>query len=202
MNHLEQIDQRPIRPTIPTSLRGNRTERRWRWIVLFCTGLSLLCNYALAAETSSADEANLDPNLTINKGEPILSRAGYFHLEWGGAGTASSEEKLDYILEESLSSDFSTRKILFHGGDTASTISGKPDGAYYYRICRVRSDLPADQVPTEADADKCGPILRAEVRHHSLIRAFSFLGAGFIVFLSTALLIILGGRHIERSSRT
>jgi hypothetical protein len=109
---------------------------------------------------------------------PTPSRDGVFQLTWPDRGTV--------ILEEAHRPDFSDAQPIYEGTDTATTLSGKADGDYYYRVRATLGDASrADEV-------------RVEVRHHPLSRAFAFFSLGAAVFIATVILIAYGGRLEER----
>lgn len=117
--------------------------------------------------------------------EPILttdneqSTAGYFRLSWEGT------EGSNYVLQEASDPEFSQTSILYEGPDTATLISGRADGTYYYRI---RYSDQAD------DAGTWSNVTRVEVAHHPLSRAFMFFALGAIVFIATLVVVVMGNK--------
>jgi hypothetical protein len=99
------------------------------------------------------------------------SNEGYFQLRW------EAEEPIRLV--EATDPGFRDAAVLYRGSDTASVISGKPDGIWYYRI-----------EAADGGAILTDPIT-VTVRHHSLQRAFSFFALGAVVFVMTLGLILL-----------
>jgi hypothetical protein len=109
---------------------------------------------------------------------PTLSRDGVFQLTWADRGTV--------ILEEARRPDFSDARPIYTGNDNGTTLSGKSDGDYYYRVRGTLIDAIAEGE------------MRVEVRHHPLSRALGFFALGAVVFIATVTLIVRGGRAEER----
>lgn len=101
---------------------------------------------------------------------PLLSvdnqtaTAGFFHLNW-------ETEANSFELQEASSLDFQNTTTLYSGPDRATVISGKPDGAWHYR---VRASVNGQPGPWS------DPVT-VTVAHHNLSRAFMFLLLGFFV---------------------
>jgi hypothetical protein len=99
--------------------------------------------------------------------------AGYYVLSWSGA-----QGPYD-LIEESSASD--EPRVLYSGPDSAMLISGKPDGRYVYRV------------RTQGDPVWSEPVT-VTVEHHPLLRAWTFFAHGALVFFSTLLVVLRGGR--------
>lgn len=108
-----------------------------------------------------------------------LSSAGYYRLSW------QSEIAGDFILQEATDAAFSQATTLYSGPDTATLISGRSDGTYYYRIRN------AQDVDT---SDAWSNVAKVEVAHHPLSRAFVFFALGALVFIATLAIVVLGSR--------
>ena len=108
------------------------------------------------------------------KSDSNESTAGYYQLHW------SNNHAGDFILQESNKPDFSDAELLYQGPDTATLVSGRKNGTYYYR---VRS---AD---TENDWSNS---VKVNVTHHPLSRAFMFFSLGALVFVATLIMVIRG----------
>ena len=104
-----------------------------------------------------------------------VATAGNFQLRW----TADSAVE----LEEATSPDFRTARSVYSGRDKARVMSGKADGAWYYRA------RPADSGGNWSNT------VKVTVRHHPLGRAIGFFVVGALVFSATLLLIIGGARR-------
>lgn len=107
-----------------------------------------------------------------------VSTAGFFQLTWSAPAHAKELE-----LRESRQPDLSDYRSIYTGPDLARTMSGKPDGDYYYQIVSMSRDDPR-----ESD------IVKVKVAHHSLANAFMFFTLGAVVFLSILISILLGNR--------
>lgn len=106
-----------------------------------------------------------------------ISAEGYYSLEWS---SSNSSTKIRYELQESSTPDFTESTPIYRGKDTATTLSGKKDGNYYYRVRSLTLDSPWSSV------------LKITVKHHSLKRAILFLSTGAFVFFATAFLLAAG----------
>ena len=98
--------------------------------------------------------------------DTTLSTAGYFRLTWHDV--AGSE----YELQQAQSDSFNDVRILYHGHDQATVISGLANGHYYYRVGNTATD-------------QWSKPLEVEVKHHTLTRAFGFFTLGAVMFLAT-----------------
>lgn len=103
--------------------------------------------------------------------------SGYYTLSWE-ARAAGVE------LQEADNPDFSNARTLYRGHDTASLISGKTDGDWYYRL-------------RAQDQAQWSEPVKVIVAHHDLNQAFGFLGLGLVVFLATLALIVHGAGRRE-----
>jgi hypothetical protein len=100
------------------------------------------------------------------------SREGYFQLFW------DADESIRLV--EAEDPDFDDAVVLYEGNDSGRVISGRPNGVWFYRL-----------ESADGNRELAGPI-SVTVRHHSLVRAFSFFGLGAGVFLATLTLIVSG----------
>ena len=116
------------------------------------------------------------------KSDSNLSNAGYYQLHW------ANQKPGDFILEESMTPDFTDAKTLYHGPDTATLVSGRKNGTYYYR---VRS--------AKADGDWSNAV-EVKVAHHPLSRAFMFFSLGALVFIATLTMVVRGNLTHRPSS--
>lgn len=115
-----------------------------------------------------------------------VATAGYFQLQWEAGD-------VPLRLIESTDPGFENRRVMYEGLDTASSISGKSDGQYYYRLERADSKDASGK-----KADVVSNVLQVSVRHHSLSRALTFLAIGAGVFVATLILVLIGGRSERR----
>ena len=114
------------------------------------------------------------PQLKSNKD---TSSDGFFKLSW-------QEEIGPVEIQEATSIDFIDAELIQPGSDSATVISGKPDGNWHYRARRVLENR------TTAWSDP----ITVTVQHHSLERALFFFFAGLMMFLATCWLVIRGER--------
>lgn len=136
-------------------------------VTLFCIAFVLL--FAAAAPLFAAPKLQSDSE---------LATAGYYRLNWQSKITA------DFVLEEAADPTFSQATVLYQGPDTATLISGRADGTYYYRIRNVQNDIET----------AWSNVTKVEVTHHPLSRAFMFFALGAIVFIATLSVVILGNK--------
>jgi hypothetical protein len=117
------------------------------------------------------------PTLSVDNG---TATAGFYRLSWEThAGQVELQESADPAFR-----DPATRYV---GHDSATLISGKPDGHWYYRIRALGGTHTGDWSNTVA----------ITVDHHSLVRALLFLSLGIIVFIAIMLLVIRGPGRVE-----
>lgn len=131
---------------------------------------ALLTLYSSVICVSAAQDLSLTTDQTT-------STAGYYHLSWGGNDGSDSI----YIVEET-SGDKATPRIIYKGADTATVISGKPDGIYTYK---VKSE----------DGIRVSNRLTVTVMHHSLTTAFNFFWIGAIVFIFILIAVLRGNKQ-------
>ncbi|WP_455219461.1 hypothetical protein [Kaarinaea lacus] len=136
-------------------------------ITLYCMAFTLLL--VTAPPLFAAPELQTDSE---------LATAGYYRLSWQNNIAA------DFVLEEATDPTFSQVTILYQGPDTATLISGRSDGTYYYRIRNMQDDIETEW----------SNVTRVEVSHHPLSRAFMFFGLGAFVFIATLVIVLLGSK--------
>ena len=107
---------------------------------------------------------------------PSRSTDGVYQLEWNGAGRVR--------IDEAKRPDFGDAVVIYEGTDRATTLSGRADGVYHYRL--VPLDRPGGAAGT--------PPIQVEVAHHPLSRALAFFTLGLVVFTSTVGLVVFGDR--------
>lgn len=112
-----------------------------------------------------------------------ISNAGYYRLSW------TSDIADNFILQENLTRSFESPKNVYTGPDTATVISGKSTGTYFYRV----------GANTATGRTEWSDITRVEVAHHPLSRALLFFTTGFIVFIAILLVIIRGNGSSSHS---
>lgn len=119
--------------------------------------------------------------LTLSSSEAVSS-GGYYQIDWEGG-----EDAGQFQLQESRVEDFSQVREIYRGTQTASVISGRGNGGYYYRIRQV--DDGGNAISSWSTP------LKVVVEHHSLGRAFLFFIVGLLVFAATLVAIIYGSRR-------
>lgn len=103
-----------------------------------------------------------------------MAEAGYFQLRWRADGPV--------IVQEDTLPGFPSPRVIYRGADHARVLSGKPDGAWYYRA------------RTAGSGSDFGKVLEVTVRHHPIGRALAFFAVGAVVFLVTLAAIVRGAR--------
>lgn len=109
--------------------------------------------------------------------DQTVATAGYYQLHWR---LKNATPDTIYIVTETASVD-SGQKTIYQGADTATVLSGKPDGTYSY------------VVSTEDGAETSNKIT-VNVAHHSLTVAFIFFFLGAFVFVLILIAIYLGNK--------
>lgn len=138
--------------------------RRIVWFILICC---LILPFSVTA----LERFSITPSSTD-------SNDGSVNLSWTMPGQASIE------LQQSTL-DKPTYEMIYRGTDTATVITGLPDGNYLYRA-RLKLE--------NGDFTEWTEPVSVNVMHHSLTRAFLFFSIGALVFLATLLLILFGAR--------
>ncbi|ACL71278.1 hypothetical protein [Thioalkalivibrio sulfidiphilus] len=133
--------------------------------------LLLWCLSLLAAPAALAA-----PDL---RASPERATDGVYRLSWEADGAARFE------LQESDGAHFNPARTLYTGADTASVITGRPDGEYFYRV----------RVLGESGPGPWSEPLQVTVQHHSLARALQFFVVGALVFAVLLAVIIRGVRE-------
>lgn len=108
------------------------------------------------------------------------SRGGDYSIGWSGPDGA------EYRLVETNGGG--PDEVLYEGGQLASSVTGRREGDYSYRVGIVEGG----EVATWSDS--CTVL----VRPYSLSVAFTFFGFGLLVTLATVVLIVKGHRAHRR----
>jgi hypothetical protein len=134
------------------------------------TGAHLLWTaVTLTVSTGNAGAASV-PDLIASTD---LSDTGHYRISW-----EVSDENTVVELQESLTANFTEPIVIYEGLDRSSVLSGRLDGTYHYRA--------------RAAGGPWSQPVAVTVRHHSVTGAFLFLAMGAVVFLATAVLIVVG----------
>ena len=110
--------------------------------------------------------------------DQTIASAGYYQLRWSLKPEGSDTI---YILNELSESKTATKQI-YKGSDTATMISGKPDGIYTYIVHAEDKKFTSKPVTVT-------------VVHHSLNTAFNFFWVGAVVFIFILIAILRGNRQ-------
>jgi hypothetical protein len=121
---------------------------------------------------SAAAPSGVAPQLSVDN---PTATAGFYRLHWSGTAPV-------FELQEATGSGFDRPTTLYRGPDTATVISGKPDGTWYYRV----------RAATDAGSDAWSNALAVTVDHHDLGRALLFLALGFAVFIAIVVTVLRG----------
>ena len=122
--------------------------------------------------------AHANPTLVLHSDTEIAT-AGYYQLRWEWPEVTPATRFI--LLESAVHEGADTKRIIYSGSDTASVISGKPDGIYAYSV-----QVLDGRVQPVAQSDR----VQVMVEHHSLTRAIGFFMLGAIVFVATLLVIL------------
>jgi len=121
--------------------------------------------------------ASADGQVEI-KSSTSISNDGSFTLSW----EIPRNSRIELQQAAQQQNIFNT---IFTGADSATVITGLPDGEYLYR---------ARLTDASGNLSDWSPTSVITVQHHSISRALSFFLVGAIVFVTTLLLILLGGK--------
>ena len=119
-----------------------------------------------------AAPVSAQPSLKTNT---ELATAGYFQLSWHDSNANPS-----YQLQQANDPAFSDFKTLYQGTDTASVLSGLANGVYYYRVLDQHG--------------KASNVIKVEVSHHSLNKAFAFFALGAVMFVILLVVLVSANR--------
>ncbi len=141
-------------------------------VLLIAVGLSLL--------PAAASAVGLDV-------KPSRSTDGVYQLFW--------ESKGEVLLEEARDPGFTDSRIVYRGRDQATTLTGRRDGVYYYRLSSASTASVGGRSEDGRPArrtDRSSVPLQVRVEHHSLLRALSVFAVGLAVFAATVRLVLAG----------
>lgn len=146
-------------------VRGNHSRARYFFIFLI---LPLLI--------SAAPSTCLAADVLLESDQEI-STAGYYQLSW-----LQGKPGMVLTLEERQDAAAAVSEI-YNGMDTATVISGKPDGVYHYTLLSDAGEPVSNTVTVT-------------VKHHSLTIAVNFFLIGALVFVFILIAIIRGSRKL------
>lgn len=107
-----------------------------------------------------------------------IPESGRVEFSWPNPGSA------EVVLQQAADADFESPVIRYEGKDSASVITGLPEGTHYFRVGTSGSDTWSDAV-------------EIEVAFVSRGRLYLLLGLGGIVVLATVGAIIGGHWRTE-----
>jgi hypothetical protein len=128
------------------------------WLMLLLSANVALC----ATETTLTSDTQ-------------LSSEGYFVLSWSIAAESGEMQ----LLQESPTPDFSRVSTFDIAPTGALTLTGYPDGEYFFR-----AGTPGNWSAT----------LEVTVAHHALGRALAFFAVGLLLFVILVVVILRGNR--------
>lgn len=137
--------------------------------------LTLLFLLVLPCTVNAVDRFAITPSTT-------KSNDGSVNLSW------SISDQVIIELQQAERDD-PAYKSIYKGADSATVITGLPDGDYLYRARLIRTDGQSTEW-TEP--------VSVIVEHHSLARAFLFFFVGSLVFLGTSFLILFGAKAASK----
>ncbi len=132
------------------------------------SSLLIASAFLLVAPLIAATDAGAAPRLTASTSQ---SSDGVYQLSWEFGGPA--------VLEESSSADFGDARVVYRGQDQATTLTGRSDGTYTYRLRTGDGSIPSEPV-------------QVDVEHHPLGRALAFFAVGLFVFAGTIVVVVRG----------
>lgn len=137
---------------------------------LFILSLLLLSSIASAYESIEIESST------------TISNNGSFTLSW----EKSDHSQIELQQAAKQQNAFYT---IYTGSDSATVITGLPDGDYLYR---------ARLTDAQGNLSRWSSISAIKVQHHSINKALSFFYVGAIVFTGTLILIVLGERRADK----
>ena len=159
-------------------------KERHRHLYLFCFLIFVSC-LCVSTNAQPIDE-QATPEFTSPPS--VISDSGHTRLDWTLSKDVLQTQFPIFELQQSKASDFSNSIVRYQGPDTASFISGLPNGVYHFR---VRSHFSAEQISNWSK-----PVV-VEVQHHSLLLAYILFAIGLIVFAATVYVVVSGTRNTQ-----
>lgn len=138
--------------------------------------LRIIVPFILAGLLLAGTAVSASPAPVLNS-DSQTSTTGFFQLSW-------LTDAQQVQLQEARDKAFTNPADTYLGTDKAALISGKKDGQWYYRARNILNTQPGPWSNT----------VEVTVKHHDLMRALMFFTLGLVIFVSLALLVILGSR--------
>ncbi len=148
----------------------------------------------VSLESNSADSPqNSTSTPKFDTGLALTSDSGYIRLAWSHPDYKSIPEHIQFELQQSETKEFSDPLLKYKGPDTASYISGLPNGTYYYRIRTSNTETGNTSAWSET--------ITLKVQHHSIQLAITLMVVGALVFIATVSVIIHGTMTMKANSQ-
>lgn len=160
----------------PSSLAAGVASTRSRLAAVIVSGAVALA-WATGAHAQDGGQSTTPPAFSS---VPERDRAGFFTLSWSADGPV--EVEWTPPAAAGVAGEFVP---LYAGRDSATTLSGLPNGDYRFRVRAMGADGWSDEA-------------RVSVEHHSLARALGFFAVGAVVFLVLIGSIVRGMRMDAR----
>lgn len=131
--------------------------------------------------------------------KPSRSTDGVYQLSWQSTG--------EVVLEEARDPGFTDSRIVYRGRDQATTLTGRRDGVYYYRLSPAAGAPAAGAGASSEDgrpaagAERSAIPVQVRVEHHSLLRALGVFAVGLAVFAATVRLVLAGAEEAGPAER-
>lgn len=126
--------------------------------------------------------------------KPSRSTDGVYQLSWQAKGKV--------VLEEARDPGFTDPRVVYRGRDQATTLTGRRDGVYYYRLAPVppatSGRATSQGQGLAADGEGASIPVQVRVAHHSLVRALGVFAVGLAVFAATVRLVLAGPEEAVR----
>lgn len=146
----------------------------WSRLGVLCCVIGLMVGSPVAADSSPL-ELGLEGD----------SSAGHLRLTWSGGGPGA-----EYELQQSEDEGFSSVEVRYRGEQTASVLSGLPNGEFYFRVRTVEGEGGGTPGPWSS-------AVSFVVTHYSLQFAVTLLVIGALIFLSTVVFLVVFSGRVE-----
>lgn len=161
---------------------------------LLIYGSLLFVPLLVCLESKSADSPqNSTSTPKFESGFELTSDSGYIRLAWSHPDYEEIPAHIKFELQQSETKDFDKILLKYQGPDTASYISGLPNGTYYYRIRTSNTETGQTSPWSET--------VTLHVQHHSIQLAIALMVVGALVFITTVSVIIHGTMSMKANSQ-
>ncbi len=176
MSALEAPHSDKTNPTLTT-----RTQFRGSRFVL--AGIVTVLTSAVAA---SAQEP---PSVKFRNDRKLKTNEGHVSLAWTADGAS-----LEYELQSAAGTAFENPSREYLGANDTFFLSGIPNGKYQFRV-RARRPDGGDWGPWSESVELV-------CEHHPLSLAWTLFATGGLLFLATALFVVVNARSLNRFEGT